>query len=231
LDQLILTPTESVWEIHHHEDESEVHEKHEEIHDHVAEDELDHHDANGHEQGPDITAMLIQFRNPMGLVQLPRMVNENTNMQAAVPAYEINRLFNLMGIGIETINSIALVIMVVAGLSVFISLYSALKKRRYEMALMRCYGSSRWQLVWLVLQEGLLLTLIGFLLGIFSSRIGLRIISRLMEADYHYSLSGLMWLQEEFWLLVTTVTIGLLASLLPAINAFYINISKTLADA
>jgi putative ABC transport system permease protein len=167
----------------------------------------------------------------MGLVQIPRLVNENTSMQAAVPSYEINRLFDLMGVGIDTISTIALLIMAVAGLSVFISLYSALKNRRYEMALMRCYGSSRWQLVWLVLQEGLLLTFIGFLLGIVLSRIGLWLVSSLLEADFHYSFSGWTWLMEEWWLLLTALIIGLLASLLPAFNAFYINISKTLADA
>jgi putative ABC transport system permease protein len=52
-----------------------------------------------------------------------------------------------------------------------------------------------------------------------------------MEADFHYSFSGWMWLIEEWWLLATALWIGLLASLLPAINTFYINISKTLADA
>ena len=83
----------------------------------------------------------------------------------------------------------------------------------------------------MVLQEGLLLTLTGFLLGILFSRIGLWLISGLMEAGYHYTFIGWTWLQEEWWLLATALAIGLLASLLPAIRAFHINISKTLANA
>ena len=229
MDQLILTATESVWEVHHHEDETEqVHEE-EESHEHQSHEE--NHPEEIHEADQEITAMLIQFRSPMGIVQLPRMVNENTNMQAAVPTYEISRLFSLMGVGIDTLSTIALVIMVVSGLSVFISLYSALKDRQYEMALMRAYGATRWQLVWLVLQEGLLLTLIGFVLGIFFSRIGLWLVSGLMEAGYHYSFSGWAWLMEEWWLLAIALSIGLLASLLPAIRVFHISISKTLAHA
>jgi len=238
MDQLILTATESVWEVHHHQEDDAVAQSEVEQDDHAHEEDHeqdahadDHTKDHEHEQDREITAMLVQFRSPMGLVQIPRLVNENTSMQAAVPAYEINRLFSLMGIGIDTISTIALLIMAVAGLSVFISLYSALKNRRYEMALMRCYGSSRWQLVWSVLQEGLLLTFIGFLLGIVFSRIGLWLVSSLMEADIHYSFSSWTWLIEEWWLLLTALMIGLLASLLPAFNAFYINISKTLADA
>lgn len=230
LDQLILTATESVWEVHRHEGESEQAAETGKSHEHRTHEE-NHPEEGGHENEREITAMLIQFRNPMGIIQLPRMVNESTNMQAAVPAYEINRLFSLMGVGIDTLNVIALVIMAISGLSVFISLYSALKERQYEMAFMRAYGSTRWQLVWLVLQEGLLLTLIGFLLGIFFSRSGLWFVSGLMEGDYHYSFSGWTWLREEWWLLITALSIGLLASLLPAIRVFHINISKTLADA
>jgi putative ABC transport system permease protein len=128
-------------------------------------------------------------------------------------------------------TAIALVIMVVSGLSVFISLYSALKDRQYEMALMRTYGASRFQLVWLVLQEGLLLTTTGFLLGILFSRFGLWLVSELMQANYHYEFSGWIWITDELWLLVTALTIGLLASIIPAIRVFRIDISKTLADA
>lgn len=227
LDQLILTATESVWEAHHHQEEEKEMTRSPKAEGRGAPN--DHTEEHDEEQ--EITAMLVKFRGPMGMVRLPRMVNENTNMQAAVPAYEISRLFSLMGVGVDTLSTIALVIMAVSGLSVFISLYNALKDRQYEMALMRAYGATRWQLVGLVVQEGLLLALVGFLLGILFSRIALWLVSGLMEASYHYAFSGWTWVAEEGWLLATALAIGLLASLLPAIRVFYINISKTLADA
>jgi len=232
IDQLILTATESVWKVHHHEEKEDQTSAQAENHEHEAHgDDHAEEEHEEHQAEHEITAMLVKFRSPMGMVQLPRMVNENTNMQAAVPAYEISRLFSLMGVGVDTLSTIALVIMAVSGLSVFISLYNALKDRQYEMALMRTYGATRWQLVWLVLQEGLLLTLTGFLLGMLFSRLGLWLVSRLMEASYHYTFSGWAWVAEEGWLLATALAIGLLASLLPAIRVFRINISKTLAHA
>ena len=175
--------------------------------------------------------MLIKFRSPMGLVQMPRMINEGTNMQSAVPVFEITCLFSLMGVGIDTFNLIALVIMGVSGLSVFISLYSAMRDRQYEMALMRTYGASRWQLAAVVLQEGIFLSLSGLVLGLFFSRVGMFVVSRLMEKNYHYDFSGLYFLKEEWLLLFITLGIGILASLIPAIRVFSINISKTLSDA
>ncbi|MCB0794499.1 MAG: ABC transporter permease [Flavobacteriales bacterium] len=238
LDQLILTATESVWLVHHHEAEitgiaDAAEEPTQEEHAHEHED-TGHVHAEGWEvpdEDQQITAMLVKFRGPMGMVQLPRLVNERTNMQAAVPAFEISRLFSLMAVGVDMLSAIARLIMMVAGLSVFISLYNALRDRQYEMALMRTYGATRWQLVQLVVQEGLLLTLTGSLLGLLFSRIGLWLVSGLMEANYHYAFGGWVWAAEEGWLLATALAIGLLASLLPAIRVFRINISKTLADA
>ena len=87
----------------------------------------------------------------MGMVQLPRLVNETTRMQAAVPTYEVQRLFSLMGVGLDAIRSIALIIMIVSGLSIFISLYNAMKTRQYDLALLRTYGATRWELVRMVL--------------------------------------------------------------------------------
>jgi putative ABC transport system permease protein len=218
LDQLILTATESVWQVHQHEHAGGEHNH----------GEAEEEDTTAGEQ--EITAMLVKFRSPMGMLQLPRMINENTTMQAAVPAYEISRLFNLMGVGLETLRTLAVVIMVVSGLSVFISLYNALKDRKFELALMRTYGASRGQLVWLVVQEGVLLTLLGFVLGILGSRLGLWLTTELVAANYHYDFTSWVWLPEESRLLLAALALGLLASLLPALKAFNINISKTLAN-
>lgn len=214
LDQLILTPTESVWEVHNEEHEGTV---------------ADHTSDESENEDREITAMLVKFRSPMGLIQIPRRINEDTKMQSAVPSFEINRLFSLMGVGVDTLSAVAFVIMAVSGLSVFISLYNALRDRQYEMALMRTYGATRWQLVRLVLQEGILLVVFGFLLGWMFSRLGLWLVSGLMESSYHYEFSGWVWVEEEVWLLVISLAIGLLASLVPALRVFRINISKTLA--
>jgi putative ABC transport system permease protein len=227
LDQLILTATESVWEVHQHLDESE---SSDEDHKHIQNPTEDHeHEYDS--ENMEITALLVKFRNPMGLVQLPGFINENTNMIAALPVYEINRLFNLMGVGVDTINTIAIVIMGVAGLSLFISLYNTLKERKYEMALMRTYGASRWKLVWLIMQEAILLTITGYILGIFFSRLGLWLVFSLMESNYHYTFARWALVAEEIWLLAIALVIGLISSLFPAIHVFHLNISKTLADA
>ncbi|MEM9857475.1 MAG: ABC transporter permease [Bacteroidota bacterium] len=237
IDQLILTATESVWSVHDHEEEHSTPEDHEHgdepkhEHDHEDEHHSDHDEPSEENKDRQITTMLVKFKSPMGMVRLPRMVNENTNMQAAVPVYEIQRLFNLLGVGVNAMQAIAIAIMIVSGLSVFLSLYRALRDRQYEMALMRTYGATRWKLAWLIVQEGLLLTSFGFIFGMVLSRIGIFVLSMITEANYHYTFSGWTWLTQEWWLLATALVVGLLASLIPAIRVFHINISQKLAHA
>jgi putative ABC transport system permease protein len=228
---LILTNTESVWRVHNH--EVVDHDHHDCDHDHHHHSETDESSLQEFVIPDDamITALLVKFKSPVGLIQLPRKVNETTNLQAAVPALEISRLTSLLGFGVKTINSIALIIIIVSGLSIFISLYNSLRKRRYELALMRVHGATRWQLVSLVLREALTLSLLGAIGGLIISRITIVIISLFVEHKYSVSSFQFNLLSEELWLFPIAFLIGLIASLIPTIQTYNINIPKTLSDA
>ena len=242
VDQLIITSPQSIWDLHdehdhddedHEEHHDEDHEEHE--HDHDDEDHEEHHDEDHEEHEHDhddkeITAMLIKFKSPMNIIQFPRQINENTNLQAAVPSYEISRLFKLFGFGIETLTYLAYLIILVSGFSLFINLFNSMRERKYEMALIRTLGASRSQLSVMVIFESLILTISGFLLGLLVSRLGVMFVSSLMEESLNYSLSSLYILNEEFWLLGLSILIGLISSLIPAIQVYKMNISEILAD-
>ena len=210
IDQLIITSPQSVWDIH-------------ETHDH---DEHEHEHDNR-----EITAMLIKFKSPMNIIQFPRQINENTNLQAAVPSYEISRLFKLFGFGIETLSYLAYLIIIVSGFSLFINLFNSMRERKYEMALIRTLGASRFQLSTMIIFESLVLTISGFILGLLFSRFGVMFVSSLMEESINYNLNSLKILNEEYWLLGLSVLIGVVSSLIPAIQVYKMNISKILADA
>ena len=166
----------------------------------------------------------------MGMIALPRFINENTKMQAASVAFEINRLFSLLGVGLDTLRALALIIILIAGVSVFVSLYNSLKERKYEMALMLSMGATRTRLFVMLLLEGLLLALLGYVLGIVLSRLGLWLFSRAAESDFHYSFADFGLLTEEIWLLGGAILIGILAAALPSLGVYRLNLSRTLAE-
>ncbi len=207
IDNLILCSIPSVWSIH---------EGHEAL-----------SDSNKKQE---ITSALIKFRSPIGMMTIPRNINQNSKLQAAVPAIEINRLFELLGIGISGLAFLSVLIMLISGISVFVSLYNSLKERKYEMALMLSMGASRTKLFLMLLSEGILLSLIGYIMGILLSRIGIYLIGNQLNTKFHLDLSQLSLQIGDFYLLLGAVFIGALAAAIPSLDIYRINISKTLAE-
>jgi len=239
IDQLIVTSPQSIWDLHDdHDHGSEEHDEehdheHDEEHDHEHDEEHDHEHDEEHDHEHDdkeITAMLIKFKSPMNIIQFPRQINEDTNLQAAVPSYEISRLFKLFGFGIETLTYLAYLIIIVSAFSLFINLFNSMRERKYEMALIRTLGSSRRQLSMMIIFESLILTTFGFFIGLLVSRLGVMFVSSLMEESLNYNLKSFGILNEELWLLGLSIFIGLISSIIPALQVYNLNISETLAD-
>ena len=235
IDQLILTATQSIWAVHEHaqaELEGENAKHHAEIPPSVNSTDLDDRTALLQADSTrQITSLLLQFkmRNVQTLNFL-RNLNQNTDMQAATPALEINRLYEMMGVGEKALRALALLIIVVSGLSIFIALFNSLKERKYELALMRVMGAGRSRLFLLIVCEGILLSIMGFCIGIALSHGAMQVLAKYMSDAYRYSFSGWMWLTEEWYLLVGAVFIGFLAAVIPAWGAYRQDISRTLSQ-
>ena len=229
-DNLILTSPNSIWEIHADHNHSEQID-HDDEHDHDEHDHDEHdHDEHDHDNEREITAMLVKFKSPMNIIQFPRYINEQTNLQSAVPSYEISRLFKLFGFGIETISLLAYLIIIVSGISIFITLFNSMKERKYDLALIRTLGGTRIQLTMMLIFESLFLTIVGFLMGVFLSRIGLLFISNFIEASFNFSLNNIIIINEEWWLFLISVIIGLVSCLIPSIQVYKMDISKILSN-
>jgi putative ABC transport system permease protein len=237
LDNLILANVQSVWAVHEgHGDATD------EQGNRLPPDSTQAHAGHAHEALADsltglplgdttkeLTTMLVKFRSPMAAITLPRFINTQTNMQAALPAFEVNRLFSILGIGLTMLECFGYLVVLIATLSIFIALYNALKERRYDLAVMRALGSSPGGLLALVITEGVVITLFGVLLGILLGHTATEMLGRFAEEAGPAQLTGWLFLPQEVYWLGISVAIGILAALIPAINAYRIDISKVLA--
>ena len=206
-DNLVLTGIESIWKMHGIETTA-----------HESED-------IGKKE---ITSLLIQYRSRMSIVLFPMLVNKSTSMQAASPAKESARLFSLIGIGVETAEWFAFTLMLIAAVSVFVSLYNSLKERMYDLAVMRVMGASQFRIFNIILLEGVILTTIGSVLGIVTGHICLDLIGRFQDSP-QARLTGFYFMQEELYLIAAGFFLGILAAILPAIQAYRADISKTIS--
>jgi putative ABC transport system permease protein len=188
------------------------------------------------EEGKEVTAYLVQYKkdktgavSAMATNMVPRMIKEGSEkMGSALPAYELQRLLEMTGVGASFLSSLAWLIIGVSGFSVFISLYNSLKERRYELALMRVMGASKGKIFALLILEGLLLSGLGVVFGLFMSHLGMSLLAGSLEKAYQYEFSGLIFLMGELWLGLGMLGLGFLAALFPALSAYKADISKQL---
>ena len=226
---------------HHHDDHN--HGGHSHGHAHAKHDHSHQHKNPVNlppisKEGKEVTAYLVQYKKDgegntsmRATVEAPMIIDENTtSMGYAKPAIELQRLLEMTGVGMDFLRALALIIILISAFSMFISLYSSLKERRYEMALMRVQGARPTQLFVMIIIEGLLVALVGFLVGIIISHLGMEIMAAQLEDTYKYTFTGWVFLMEEGLLFLGTLFIGFLAAVLPAVQAYRVDISATLSE-
>jgi len=209
-DRLILTSTESVWE---------VHEQHEEPH-----DGKDH----AEEEKREVTMALIQYRTPLAAVSFPRFVNASTAMQAAAPALEVSRLLRMVGVGSDVLRGFGAVLLFTAALSVFIALWNAVRERRADLAMLRMLGARPAKVAALLLCEAWWLALLASVLGLAAGHALAGLVGVMLEAQRSLPVSGRLWLPEELWIPIAALTVATLAALIPAVSAYRVDVAELL---
>ncbi len=187
-----------------------------------------HHSEPGAEE--EITAMLVRFKNKMGMLSLPRLVNEQTSMQAALPAIEVNRLMGLFSVGRQVFEIVTILLLALGGISVLVSMISAMSDRAYELALIRAMGAGRSKLLVMILTEAALLGLFGAIFGIIFGHVAQALLKEQMMMKYGFELNPLQFTGFEIALLLGTVLICVFAALFPALSASRRDVFKTLKE-
>jgi len=244
IDRLILSAVETMWGIHDYgEASASGPESGSDL------DESDHHlhEDDDSENPPDekavtdvsylqdkymekdLTSMLIQYTSPLGAAQFPRFVNVETSMQAASPAFEITRLLNLLGIGLDAIEIFGYILILAAILGIFIALMNSMRERKYDLAIMRTLGGSRFKLFSHVLIEGVIISLTGGLLGLLLGHLAVEGIGYWMSEAQQFAIRGFVILPGEVKIIILAVGIGVVSSIIPAIQAYRTEIAKTLS--
>lgn len=238
VDRLILTPVESVWDVH-----GIAHEPHEEPEHHDAHDHAGgHREAAAHDDEPagltgrgapepEVTALLVSYRSASGAVRIPSTINRQTNMQAAVPAIETARLLSLLGIGIDGARLFAWLLAATGGLSIFVALLAAASAREGDLALLRVMGASRLQVFGTILAEGLVIAAFGAVIGLLLGHAALAVAVLSFGQLGDLGVDPVKLHPGEALIVLAVLAIGILAALVPALRIFRSDLAQTLARA
>ncbi|HEY1103443.1 MAG TPA: ABC transporter permease [Burkholderiaceae bacterium] len=212
LDRLVLTDLASVWQVHEGPDDSTL----------GAEDRA----ALAAER--EVTVALIRYHTPLAAVSFPRFVNTTTRMQAAAPAVEITRLLRMVGVGTDVLRAFGVVLLAIAGLSVFIALWHAVRERRSDLALLRMLGAPPSRLAGLLLCEALWLALLASVLGLLGGHLLTALLGWMLPPDNTLPLRGTVVLASEWAVPLAAALVAGLAAVLPALQALRVEVDELL---
>ena len=239
-DRLILVSYQSVWDVHGiaygDDDVLSVRPDHADTH----HDDHAHHDShrvagNGNgdasrapEPQPELTAILVAYRNASAAVRIPAMIDRHTQMQAAVPAIETARLLDLLGASFVGLRAFAWLLAATGGLAIFVALLNMVRAREADLALLRVMGASRMQVFATVILEGVITALLGAMAGWLGAHALLLLARSKFASLAEMGLNPWMPLAGEAVLILAVLAIGALAAFVPALRVYRLDPARLL---
>ncbi len=206
IDRLVLTDLASVWAVH----------------------EAHHAAGEAHDEDREITLALVRYASPLAAVMLPRWVNAQDGLQAAAPALETARLMRMVGAGTEVLKGFGAVLLLAAGLSVWVALLHAVRARQGDLAMLRMLGAPPRRVALLIATEALLLAVLASGIGLALGHGLAELLGRVLAQRQSLRVSGAWLSTTELVVPVFAVLLALLAAAWPAWRAYRLDVTTLL---
>lgn len=197
---------------------------------HVVEDGKPHFHAVPNDL-KEVSFILVNTKDIMGMPFLASDINEGVRAQAVNPIPVMKRLLdNLVGNVRTLLLCLTAMIVVVAGVGIFVSIYNSMNDRRKEIAIMRALGAHRGTVFSIILGESLLLCVGGGILGFLFGHGLVLIASPIVEAEAGLILNPWKFEPIELVLFPVLILMATLVGFLPGVTAYKTDVAESLAE-
>jgi putative ABC transport system permease protein len=178
-----------------------------------------------------VTAFFVRCQ-PMAAATIEMSLNrgEDRGAKAVAPTLVVSQLQQNF---IDPVRMILLVltvlIVVVAGISILVSIYNSMSERSHDIAVMRALGASRRAVMAIILVESILLSILGGLLGLLLGHGILAVAAPVVEYNTGITLPAWQFTWQETLLVPGLVAFAALVGFLPAVSAYRTDVARTLA--
>ena len=207
LDNLIITSLESVWSLHSNQN-----------------------NVVTNDNNLEVTALLLKYKNKTSAFSFPRLINKNTNMQAASPNLEISKLFKLTGEAYKAINYLSILIVSLSFVGILFTLLNNISERKYDLAILRTLGFTKEKIFSIILIEGMTISFLGSFIGLMFGGIIYKCIEYFSLLGKNIITGQFEFISELIMLWFIILIISFLACLIPCIKAYKQNIRSTLLN-
>lgn len=203
-------------------------------------DEIDQHRADGPRPLPEsqreVTSILVRSNPDLPTsamyIEGRVMKGDERIAQVVTPRPVVNQIATKF---LDPVRLVLLVltvlIVVVAGISVLVSIYNSMSERSHDIAVMRALGASRTAVMGIILVESILLSLLGAAAGILLGHLVLAAASPVVENYTGIAVRPWDFTWQELLLAPGLVAFASLVGLLPALTAYRTDVARTLGGA
>jgi len=181
-----------------------------------------------------VTSVLVRTNDPISSMQIEMGVNRGDDpaIQAVAPSQVVAQLQASFLTPMRLILLVLTVlIVVVAGISILVSIYNSMSERSHDIAVMRALGASRGAVMAIILVESILLSILGGLAGLALGHGALAIASPIVEYYTGITVRAWQFTWQESLLVPGLVAFAAVVGFLPAITAYRTDVARTLGGA
>lgn len=179
----------------------------------------------------EITAVFVKTREVFDTITLHSQLKNGSKAMAVNPIQPIKRLMtNFVGPTKSALMVLTGMIIVVSGISIFVSIYNSMSDRKREIGIMRALGARRSSVFSIILAESTVLCIGGGLMGWLIGH-GLSVaFAPYISAETGLLLDGWALNPMEFVLFPVLLVLGALVGFLPAMTAYRTNVADALTS-
>lgn len=218
-DKAIFTTLDAAWIIHGQGEHANEEQNHEDEESHGSGHKEETHNGE-HETEGDITAIVVK---PKGLVELQEIKNKYDGIEGVQAIYsskEIADLLNIMDTGAQVVKVIAGASILIAAISILLSLSASAAERKKDIGLLRLLGKSKMFIMSGMMLEGGLLTLLGVCLGVTLGHIGSATLSPFIFQYTGIQINTWQFISSEIIVIAGAMLIGVFSSIWPALRVY-----------
>ena len=183
------------------------------------------------EHAKSVTAILVDLNTGGSRFRFKDIVNRYFKAQAVDPTYQIGKLYNqVLGTVKTVLLAVGYLVVVISSISILIGLYLSILQRRRDLAIMRALGASAPEIFGAVLLEAFWVTILGIGAGWILGKLVVTAIGFYLGREYGLAVTGFSTSTEEWTAFCVVALVGLLAGILPGIQAYRTNVAKDLAS-
>lgn len=196
----------------------------------------EHHHDHEHlqplpEAQREVTSILVVCNSEFAPMILEKKINKGTDRtaQAVAPAAVVTRLLDqIIGPVRIVLLVLTILIILVAGISILVSIYNSMSERSHDIAVMRALGASRTAVMSIILVESILLSLLGGVAGVLLGHVVLGLAGPMVVAHTGITLKFWQFNWQEGLLIPGLVLFASLVGFMPALTAYRTDVGRTL---